>query len=173
MVLALLASTALVLPLAGTAEAQVPAPAAAARSYAIPPGPLAQALNRFADITQLQLVYDAATTRGLQSGGLSGSFSREQALARLLAGTGLSHRFTSASTVTISAPAAAATGALPADAIALDTIDVHGETAWGPVNGYVATRSATGSKTDTPLIETPQSVSVVTADQIPTPKANP
>lgn len=40
------------------------------------------------------------------------------------------------------------------------------ERANGPVNGYVATRSATGTKTDTPLIETPQSVSVVTADQI-------
>ncbi|WP_083556619.1 TonB-dependent siderophore receptor [Hyphomicrobium sp. NDB2Meth4] len=40
------------------------------------------------------------------------------------------------------------------------------ETATGPVKGIVATRSATGTKTDTPLIETPQSVSVVTADRI-------
>jgi iron complex outermembrane receptor protein len=40
------------------------------------------------------------------------------------------------------------------------------ETAWGRVDGYVATRSGTGTKTDTPLIETPQSISVVTQDQI-------
>jgi iron complex outermembrane receptor protein len=40
------------------------------------------------------------------------------------------------------------------------------ESAYGPVQGYVATRSATGTKTDTPLKETPQSVTVVTADQI-------
>lgn len=40
------------------------------------------------------------------------------------------------------------------------------ETAWGPVNGYVATQSASGTKTDTPLIEIPQSISIVTADQI-------
>ncbi len=40
------------------------------------------------------------------------------------------------------------------------------ETATGPVEGYAATRSATVTKTDTPLIETPQSVSVVTADRI-------
>ncbi|WP_213736231.1 TonB-dependent siderophore receptor [Bradyrhizobium sp. dw_411] len=40
------------------------------------------------------------------------------------------------------------------------------ETAYGHVDGYVATRSATGTKTDTPLIETPQSISVVTRDQI-------
>ena len=37
---------------------------------------------------------------------------------------------------------------------------------WGPVNGYVATNSLTGTKTNTPLIETPQSVSIVTRDQI-------
>lgn len=40
------------------------------------------------------------------------------------------------------------------------------ETGWGHVDGYVATRSGTGTKTDTPLIETPAAVSVVTQDQI-------
>ncbi|WP_245477901.1 TonB-dependent siderophore receptor [Bradyrhizobium guangxiense] len=40
------------------------------------------------------------------------------------------------------------------------------ERANGPVRGFVATRSGTASKTDTPLIETPQSVSVVTTDQV-------
>lgn len=40
------------------------------------------------------------------------------------------------------------------------------ETAFSHVSGYVATRSATGTKTDTPLIETPQSISIVTRDQI-------
>lgn len=41
-----------------------------------------------------------------------------------------------------------------------------GERANGPVDGYLATRSASGTKTDTPLIETPQSISIVTRDQI-------
>ena len=40
------------------------------------------------------------------------------------------------------------------------------ETATGHVDGYVATRSGTGSKTDTLLRETPQSISVVTADEV-------
>ena len=40
------------------------------------------------------------------------------------------------------------------------------ERANGPVRGYIAKRSATGTKTDTPLIETPQSISVVTREQI-------
>jgi iron complex outermembrane recepter protein len=52
--------------------------------------------------------------------------------------------------------------------IALETVTVEGgrERADGPVNGIVARQSATGTKTDTPLIETPQSISVVTGDQI-------
>ena len=40
------------------------------------------------------------------------------------------------------------------------------EEADGPVSGYVAQRSASAMKSDTPLVETPVSVSVVTADQI-------
>lgn len=40
------------------------------------------------------------------------------------------------------------------------------ETSLGPVNGYVAHRSSSGTKTNTPIIETPQSVSVISAEQI-------
>jgi iron complex outermembrane receptor protein len=36
----------------------------------------------------------------------------------------------------------------------------------GPVSGYLAHQSISSSKTDTPLLETPQSVSVVTRDQM-------
>lgn len=51
----------------------------------------------------------------------------------------------------------------------LDTTSVTGaalESAYGPVNGYVASRSATGTKTDTPILEIPQAINVVTADQV-------
>lgn len=40
------------------------------------------------------------------------------------------------------------------------------ERAGGPVNGYVASRSASSTKTDTPILETPQSISVVSREQI-------
>lgn len=59
-----------------------------------------------------------------------------------------------------SAPAAA-TGQLP-----VVRVRAAAETATGPVSGYRARRSATATKTDTPLSETPQSITVVTADQI-------
>lgn len=45
------------------------------------------------------------------------------------------------------------------------------EKATGPVHGFVAKRSATATKTDTPITETPTSISVVTADQIATQQA--
>lgn len=40
------------------------------------------------------------------------------------------------------------------------------ESAWGPTGSLVAKRSATATKTDTPLSKTPQSVSVVTRDEL-------
>ncbi|MCP4617304.1 MAG: TonB-dependent siderophore receptor [Bradyrhizobium sp.] len=40
------------------------------------------------------------------------------------------------------------------------------ERANGPVVGYLANQSATATKTDTPILTTPQSISVVTKDQI-------
>ncbi len=48
------------------------------------------------------------------------------------------------------------------------TVDTGGgkQTATGPIDGYVPRVSATGTKTATPLIETPQSISVVGAEQI-------
>ncbi|TFV78663.1 TonB-dependent siderophore receptor [Bradyrhizobium frederickii] len=42
------------------------------------------------------------------------------------------------------------------------------ETARGPVRGVVAHRSATGSKTDASILEVPQSITVVTRDQMTT-----
>ncbi|MGV6873539.1 TonB-dependent siderophore receptor [Pseudochelatococcus sp. B33] len=55
-----------------------------------------------------------------------------------------------------------------ANAVVLDTVVVEGtaETATGPVDGYIARRSATGTKTDTPLIETPRSISIIPRQQI-------
>ncbi|GLS06152.1 TonB-dependent receptor [Chitiniphilus shinanonensis] len=46
------------------------------------------------------------------------------------------------------------------------TVTAPAESPTGPVQGYVARRSATATKTDTPLIETPQSISVVGRDEI-------
>lgn len=60
-------------------------------------------------------------------------------------------------------------GADTADAAnTLPLVSVQGskESATGPVPGFVARRAGSGLKSDIPLIETPQSIAVVTADQI-------
>src|SRR5688500_5647352 len=66
---------------------------------------------------------------------------------------------------TVAPPAAAAS-----EPATLPTISVRAsadtETATSPVPGYVARRTATATKTDTPLNEVPQSISVITADQV-------
>jgi iron complex outermembrane receptor protein len=57
----------------------------------------------------------------------------------------------------------------PSASSTLPEVTVSGEqpeTATGPVRGYVARRSATATKTDTPLIETPQSVSVIGREEL-------
>lgn len=72
------------------------------------------------------------------------------------------------SAVIISAPAIAQE-ARPADSgVQLPEVNVSAGLPRGfaPVRGFVAETTATGTKTDTPLIETPQSISVVTRDQI-------
>ncbi|SDI94316.1 iron complex outermembrane recepter protein [Mesorhizobium muleiense] len=50
----------------------------------------------------------------------------------------------------------------------LDPINIQErvESAFGTVDGYVATQGSTATKTETPLIETPQSISVITKDQM-------
>ncbi|MBM6593315.1 TonB-dependent siderophore receptor [Microvirga pudoricolor] len=104
----------------------------------------------------------ASEARGRDTKGRSpGSSKRARAFLNLmLVSTGLSSGLV--------LPALAQTAPAANGATQLETITVEGqgETATGPVNGYVATRSASGSKTDTPVIETPQAISVVGRQQI-------
>lgn len=60
-------------------------------------------------------------------------------------------------------PAAAQTAAPEIPELA---VTGQAETAYSPVQGYVANRSAAGTKTDSFILETPQSLSVVTRDQM-------
>lgn len=62
-------------------------------------------------------------------------------------------------------PALAQTSPTPLQEVTVEG-ELRRESATGPVPGYVATRSATATKSDTPLIETPASVAVVGAEQI-------
>ncbi|MBN9339614.1 MAG: STN domain-containing protein, partial [Comamonadaceae bacterium] len=78
--------------LGGRLHAQVPAapPAAeAAHNYAIPAGPLEDALNRFGRDAGLLLSFTQDQVQGLRSPGLQGSHTARSGLDALLRGTGL------------------------------------------------------------------------------------
>ncbi|TBU74287.1 heme transporter [Pseudomonas daroniae] len=64
--------------------------------FGIPAQPLTSALNRFSDITGWEVGVPAVIARGRQSAALAGELSPEQALQRLLSGTGLGFRLVAA-----------------------------------------------------------------------------
>ena len=129
--------------------------------------PLGQALNDWARQTRIELIVPPALVAGKTAAAVSGQVTPRQALDRLLAGSGLVATAEGSAMVVRLAPAVSAS-TLP---VIVATASADRETATGPVNGYAAKRSATGTKTDTPVIETPQSISIVGAEEIETLKA--
>ncbi len=78
-----------------------------------------------------------------------------------------------ASVCCLAAPGAMAQQAGGKGGVVLDTINIESggkasgkQSKNGHVKGYVAKDNATATKTDTPIIETPQAISVITGDQI-------
>lgn len=143
--------------------------------FQIPSGPLSQTLRQFAKETGILLSSDASLMDGKSSQGLKATgVTIEQGLQQLLAGTGLqAQRQTSGNYILHPVRTDAPNSGPSVGGTTLDTVTVVAnalssisETPTGPVAGYVAKRSITGTKTDTPLIEIPQSISVVTADEI-------
>jgi len=135
------------------------------RSFDIPAQSLPNALTMFGKQAGVQVSVDAALLRGLSSQPVSGKAQTSLALQELLKGTNLTYRFLTPKTVYITKAASASD--FQADAsMLLETIDVSGETGNGPVEGYRATRTFTGTKTDTPLRDIPQSIQVVSRDLI-------
>jgi iron complex outermembrane receptor protein len=145
----------------------------APRSFRIEAGPLGQVLTAFASAAGVELTVDAQLLQGRQSTGLNGPYAVREGFAEILRGQGLQAvRAANGSYSLAQAPAnaAVAAGAQGAAAATLPVVRVtaqsESESATGPVSGYVAQRSTSGSKTDVPLREVPQSISVVTRDSI-------
>lgn len=143
--------------------------------FDIAPGTLGDTLSRYAGTAGVTVQMDARLVEGRHSNGLSGNYTIAEGFAVLLGGAGLRVLEISARTYVLQQgtanPASAAAGTdAAADMQTLPAINVNAaserENPIGPVSGFVATRSVGGTKTDTPLKETPQSISVVTRDQM-------
>ena len=155
---------------AGPAPAQQSEPPAqtateeARIAFDIPAQPLESAVTAFGFQSGHQVAVDQATLTGRKSNAVRGSFTPAEALNRLLAGTGVTYRLIDENSVTlVAASPGGGDGSLQLDPI---TVEGQSESAYGPVDGYLATRSATATKMDVPIIDTPASIQVVPRDVI-------
>ncbi|WP_170235472.1 TonB-dependent siderophore receptor [Verticiella sediminum] len=143
----------------------LPAPAFAAsnnpvrHAVDIPAGPLAEAINRFSVASGASIAFDAGPLAQVRTDGLRGSYTVEEGLARLLAGSGYEAVPRGAAGYALRPVAQAEVGPAP---VTLGTVTVTGE-----VPTYMADRpSSTATKTDLLPRETPFSVDQVTSDMI-------
>ena len=136
--------------------------ASSVRAYNLPAAPLASTLNQIASQAGLALSLNPSLAAGKTSAPVKGQFDATGALREALRGTDLQLEQSSAGTYSLVA--------VPEGVMALPETAVIGvenaETAWSPVEGYVATRTAAGTKTDTALVEAPRSISVATRQQM-------
>lgn len=138
-----------------------PAAIGAVRSYSIAAGPLGEALNQFARQAGITLAATPAQTAGKQSPGLQGNYAPDQALTILLGSNSLQAVSQDGSSYVLRET----TG----EAMALPSTDIRGfalGNALGSMEGYNATHSQIATKTSTSVLETSQSVSVVTRQQM-------
>lgn len=140
----------------------------APQAFAIAAQPLDAALTAFGTASGVQVLFDASVVRGIGSPGVRGTFTPAEALSRLLAGTGFAPNFTSDRAVTLQRQLVQV--APPGSPTILPPVEITGRPRMtdtngiGPMTGIVPTRSTSATKSAAPLIETPQSVSVVTRD---------
>lgn len=134
---------------------------AATRQFDIPSGTVNAALAQFATAAQINVSFDPAQAQGQRSPGLHGVYTVDSGLRQLLSGSKLQAVPLSNGSYSL-IPVIDAT-------LQLDPTNITGrsaDSAASPVEGYVAIRSSAGTKTDTPIIEIPQSISVVTRQQM-------
>ena len=163
--LALLVSTALAQP--ATAQKSGPPVASPGQhiTFNIPPQDLNGAILSFAEKAGIKVFYDVSKVQGLRSGGVSGNLTPQDALGRILAGTGLTYSFTSASAVSLERPPETNGGA--GSVMALPPLQVEGAapSGYGPlvesdsVNNPQQVVSA--SKTGTQLEDLPANVQTI------------
>lgn len=161
---AALGSTALGLilaaPLAMAAE-----PAAGARAHAIAPGPLADALAQYAAATGVQLVYEQSTLAGLRSAGLQGRYTESEGFAQLLRGSGYEVVSQGRATYVLRKSPAPAQSSIALDAVTVTAAAIPSGTTEGS-GSYAARSSNTSTKMNLSQRETPQTVTVITREQM-------
>lgn len=134
----------------------------ASRSFNIAPGPLDSALTRFADQAGLRLMVASEVLNGQQSQGLRGQFSASEGIQRLLSGSGLKASFNGDMLLIESVTVPGKALELGSTLIQSQALGLTTENTGSYTTGAVSV----GGKTPTALREIPQSVSVLTRQNI-------
>lgn len=135
-------------------------------SFDIPPKPVPQAVNDIGRITGLSVVFRENRSMSVMAEAVRGSMTEEQALSMLLAGSGLSYRFSNERTIQIFDPAANPEQGAAGDATTLQPIVVQSSDGTTEGSGSYRAETVTIGKMARSLREIPNSVTVVTRQQI-------
>lgn len=129
-----------------------------ARSYNIPAQPLASAISAFGRQSGLQVTIAAGVAGDVRSSAVSGTLSSDQALARMLAGTGLPYRINPDGTAVIGHAQPVATGFSADGSTVLDPIVITSRINAAHGSGFQGTPDW--------VYESPSAVSVVSREAI-------
>lgn len=126
----------------------------------IPAQSMANALIALGQQSGLQILYNGDLIKGLRAQPVHGEMEPTQALQTLLDGSDVSYTINNG-TVTLYRS--------DDKAMTLPNINVQGvgvQSVTAPMEGIVATRSSVGTKTNTAIKEVPQSISVITREEM-------
>jgi iron complex outermembrane receptor protein len=134
--------------------------AEATQDFSLAPGPMAQTLIAIGQQSGRQVLFIPGDVSDHQAAAVQGRLNAPDAVRQALRGSNLSLRVTASGALNVQ-PAASDT--LTLDATSINATDSNDDTQG---SGYVAHRSSVGTKTRTELVKIPQSVSVVTRDEL-------
>jgi outer membrane receptor for ferric coprogen and ferric-rhodotorulic acid len=142
-----------------------------ARRFDIAPGPLAEALSRFALLAGVSIALDAGQLQGLQTAGLQGSFGTDEGFERLLRGSGWQLGRTPVGYVLVKAPANMPQAQAAGEGVhTLREVRVTAEAEPVAISegtgDYAARLAQTATRLNLSVRETPQAVSVITRQRM-------
>ena len=168
--------TALRFTLAGVylSLAVTPAWAEEARNFTIPAQPLSSAINSLSQQSGLHVFYADSALQGRGSAAVNGRYTPKEALSQMLSNSGVQVVSTADDTVALKAkaPAFIKTAAESSDSeTTLPKVTVEADVdadPYDPINttspynkSYAVSNSTAGTKTDTPIMDTPMNIQVV------------
>ena len=135
-------------------------------AFNIPQQKLTSALTKFAEQTGVQLLYSAKLAENLSAHAVNGQYTSNQALAVLLEGSGISYHYVDKNVITLEkSPQKAPEQLNKVGPTTLKPVNVTAKGLWDvkdPYNeDYVLPNATSGTKTDTPIMETPLNVQVI------------